>query len=264
MANVGNLFVNVSGNTKGLTKALGTAKGELNKFDKQVGRPKGDFMRRARGRFNSQLNQRAAFEQQVSNAKALGVPLNAGRVEKTRARMSKKEASARGQYRQAQRQQTISGMGGKSARMLMSASFAAIGITVSAVVAAFNIARKQAQSAENAVDAYKYAGPQGAKIAQIEMAKEMHALSSAQDAGISDKFLDKSKQELGEQVSAVESGSMTANMAWKEFTGDLGRSFAEALGAAGIYAEIGGSATYQHNFNKSTGPVSTTGNTGGP
>ncbi len=263
MANVGNLFVNVSGNTKGLTKALGTAKSELTKFDKQVGRPKGDFMRRARGRFNSQLNQRASFEQEVTNMKALGVPRNPGNVEKIRARMGKKEAAARGQYRQAQRQQTIAGMGASS-RAMMSASFAAIGITISAVVTAFNIARKQAQSAENAVDAYKYAGPQGAKIAQIEMAKELHALSTAQDAGISDKFLDKSKQELGEQVSAVESGSMTANMAWKEFTGDLGRSFAEALGAAGIYAEIGGSATYNHNFNKSTGPVSTTGNTGGP
>ena len=122
MANVGNLFVNVSGNTKGLTKALGTAKSELTKFDKQVGRPKGDFMRRARGRFTSAMNERRQFSQQMSSF--IG-PQPAGHVEKIQARMGKKEAAARGQYRQAQRQQTISNMGASS-RAMMTASFAAI------------------------------------------------------------------------------------------------------------------------------------------
>ncbi len=175
MANVGNLFVNVSGNTKGLTKALGTAKSELTKFDKQVGRPKGDFMRRARGRFTSAMNERRQFSQQMSSF--IG-PQPAGHVEKIQARMGKKEAAARGQYRQAQRQQTISNMGASS-RAMMTASFAAIGITISAVVSAFNIARKQAQSAENAVDAYKYAGPMGGKLRRKKFEKNGSVSGSA-------------------------------------------------------------------------------------
>jgi hypothetical protein len=258
MANVGNLFVNVSGNTKGLTKALGTAKSELTKFDKQVGRPKGDFMRRARGRFNSQLNQRAAFEQEVTNMKALGVPRNPGNVEKIRARMGKKEAAARGQYRQAQRQQTIANMGASS-RAMMTASFAAIGITISAVVSAFNIARKQAQSAENAVDAYKYAGPMGGRIAEEEVRKEMGALAAAQDPRISQRFLDKAKQERYEQETAIQSGSMGLNMNWNEISSEFGRAFAQAMGDIGVTGFLGGQGP-----SRNTGPVSTTGNTGGP
>lgn len=258
MANVGNLFVNVSGNTKGLTKALGTAKGELNKFDKQVGRPKGDFIRRAKGRFNSQLNQRAAFEQNVTNQEALGVPQNRGDVEKVRARMGKKEKVARQGYRQAQRQQTISNMGASS-RAMMTASFAAIGITISAVVTAFNIARKQAVSAENAVDAYKYVGPFGAKIAQEEIKKEMGALAAAQDHDVSQMFYSKAQQERYQQETAIESGSMTANMNWNEVSGEFGRAFAEAMGSLGVTSFLGGTSP-----SRNTGPVSTTGNSGGP
>ena len=255
MANVGNLFVNVSGNTKGLTKALGTAKSELTKFDKQVGRPKGDFMRRARGRFTSAMNERRQFSQQMSSF--IG-PQPAGHVEKIRAGMGKKEAAARGQYRQAQRQQTISNMGASS-RAMMTASFAAIGITISAVVSAFNIARKQAQSAENAVDAYKYAGPMGGKIAEEEVRKEMGALAAAQDPRISQKFLDKAKQERYEQETAIQSGSMGLNMNWNEISSEFGRSFAQAMGDLGVTGFLGGQGP-----SRNTGPVSTTGNTGGP
>jgi len=255
MANVGNLFVNVSGNTKGLTKALGTAKSELTKFDKQVGRPKGDFMRRARGRFTSAMNERRQFSQQMSSF--IG-PQPAGHVEKIQARMGKKEAAARGQYRQAQRQQTISNMGASS-RAMMTASFAAIGITISAVVSAFNIARKQAQSAENAVDAYKYAGPMGGKIAEEEVRKEMGALAAAQDPRISQRFLDKAKQERYEQETAIQSGSMGLNMNWNEISSEFGRAFAQAMGDIGVTGFAGGQGP-----SRNTGPVSTTGNTGGP
>ncbi len=255
MANVGNLFVNISGNTKGLTKALGTAKSELTKFDKQVGRPKGDFMRRARGRFTSAMNERKQFNQQMSSF--IG-PQPAGHVEKIRARMGKKEAAARGQYRQAQRQQTIAGMGASS-RAMMSASFAAIGITISAVVTAFNIARKQAQSAENAVDAYKYAGPMGARIAEEEVKKEMGALAAAQDPRVSQRFLDKARQQRYEQETAIQSGSMDMNMNWNEISSEFGRSFAAAMGDLGVTGFFGGQGP-----SRNTGPVSTTGNTGGP
>ena len=255
MANVGNLFVNISGSTKGLTKALTSAKTKLATFDKQVGRPGGDFMRRARGRFTSAMNERRQFSQQMSSF--IG-PQPAGHVEKIQARMGKKEAAARGQYRQAQRQQTISNMGASS-RAMMTASFAAIGITISAVVSAFNIARKQAQSAENAVDAYKYAGPMGGKIAEEEVRKEMGALAAAQDPRISQKFLDKAKQERYEQETAIQSGSMGLNMNWNEISSEFGRSFAQAMGDLGVTGFLGGQGP-----SRNTGPVSTTGNTGGP
>ena len=139
------------------------------------------------------------------------------------------------------------------------ASFAAIGITISAVVSAFNIARKQAQSAENAVDAYKYAGPMGGKIAEEEVRKEMGALAAAQDPRISQKFLDKAKQERYEQETAIQSGSMGLNMNWNEISSEFGRSFAQAMGDLGVTGFLGGQGP-----SRNTGPVSTTGNTGGP
>ncbi len=259
MANVGNLFINVTGNTKGLTKALGSAKSKLTSFDRQIGRPKGDFMRRAKGRFYGAMAERQRFNQQMSQF--IG-PQRAGHVENIRGRMGKKERAARQAYRGAQREQVMGKMAASS-KMMMTAVLGGIGISVTALVSMFNTARSQAKNAESAVEAFKYAGPMGGRIAAEEVQATMDALKAAQDPNISMKFLEKAMQKRMEQQTSIESGGMGASMDWDMFIASTGEAFAQALNFAGVIGSPQEAAVFA-NGGRNTGPVGTTGNSGGP
>ena len=210
MANVGNLFVNFSGNTKGLTKSLASAKSQINKFDKSIGRKKGSSIGRDRGRFTSAMNERRRFDSQVGVSNALGFPMDEGHVIKNRARLGKNEKGARQAYRQAQRDQTISGM-----RKSVAVAVGVFGLTVAGVGL---IARKAMQQTTDAVanaKKFELLGPKGPEIIAERIGMITDAMAYASSAKGSQAQLGVAKSEREAQKVSFESGG--ANL-WQQFT----------------------------------------------
>jgi len=211
MANVGNLFINVTGNTKGLTKALSSAKTKLATFDKQVGRPRGDFMRRARGRFTSAMGERLRFEQGMATMKQMALghgmasPVSEGREALMRGRLGRKEKGARQAYRSQQRETTIAGM-----KKTMGLAFGAIGLSLAAASVIVNKAINQAKSAAAGAKQFEAIGPEGGKIVRERVAMLMDQIKYARSAKGSAEFLRQTQAQRAAQAKAYETGSAGA------------------------------------------------------
>lgn len=203
MANVGNLFVNFSGNTKGLTKSLASAKSQIDKFDKEIGRKKGGSLGRAKGRFEASMNERKKFESFIG-------PRPAGESERMGGRIQKKEKGARQAYREAQRSQTISGM-----RKSVAVAVGVFGLTVAGVGL---IARKAMQQTTDAVanaKKFELLGPNGPEIIAERIGMITDAMAYASSAKGSQAQLGVAKSEREAQKVSFESGGATL---WQQFT----------------------------------------------
>ena len=267
MANVGNLFVNISGNTKGLTKALGTAKTKLAAFDKQVGRPGGDFMRRARGRFTSAMNERRQFNQQMSSF--IG-PQPAGHVEKMQARLGKKEKGARQGYRQAQREQVIGGMQSRQ-KMMMGAALGAIGLTIGAATIIARKALSQVNAAKQGVDKFRMLGPSANRIVAAEVQMRLNSMKTAMRPEVSEALAERAEARLAAQAQSNFGGATGLSIESDTYFEKFGQMLLGVF--TGLFTDPAGTlggimSPYNPNnpFNQggTTGPVGTTGNTGGP
>jgi hypothetical protein len=251
MANVGNLFINVTGNTKGLTKALSSAKTKLATFDKQVGRPRGDFMRRARGRFTSAMNERRRFSQQMSSF--IG-PQPAGYVEKMQARLGKKEKGARQGYRQAQREQVMGGMTART-RMITAGVLGVLGLTVGGVSMMARKAMSQIQSAKIGVEKFRYIGPQGKRVIKAEMDMLMNSISSARSPEVSEALAQKAEAKLAAQVESNAGGGTVMYVTLEEYMERMGQVFTNSISglfnnpAAGLTAIVTGNPTLNTALN---------------
>lgn len=221
MANVGNLFINVTGNTKGLTKALSSAKSKLATFDKQVGRPRGDFMRRARGRFHGAMAERQRFSERMSSF--IG-PQPAGYVEKMQARLGKQEKSARQGYRSQQREMTISGM-----KKTMGLAFGAIGLSLAGAALIVNKAISQAQAAAEGAKRFEAVGPEGGKIVKERVAMLMDQIEYARSAKGSAAMLRQAQAQRAAQAKAYETGATGAYMQFETSLEETGSSFLQSL-----------------------------------
>lgn len=250
MANVGNLFVNISGSTKGLTKALGTAKTKLAAFDKQVGRPGGDFMRRARGRFTSAMNER----KQQSLREMMGAGGTEGHRAMMRARIGKKEKGARQAYRQAQREQVIGGMTART-RMITAGVLGVLGLTVGGVSMMARKAMSQIQSAKVGVEKFRYIGPQGKRIIKAEMDMLMNSISTAKRPEVSEAIAKKTEAKLAAQVESNIGGGTVMSVTFDEYMERMGQVFTNAMSgvfnnpAAGVTAFMTGNQTLNTALN---------------
>jgi len=272
MANVGNLFINVTGNTKGLTKALSSAKTKLATFDKQIGRPRGDFMRRARGRFQGAMAERQRFSERMSSF--IG-PQPAGHVEKIQARLGKNEKVARQGYRQAQREQVMGGMQLRS-RIIVGSVLGVLGITIGALRSTFNLARQQVKDAEQKIGEFEVLGPRGGEIIASRVRMRLAAIKRAQDPRVSDLFLQRQLRSEQAFMTAGQTGALEKEMS---FAYAKSASVSAATGALSELNQYSAMfpmiAQYQLMYGAAksiagslktlrTGPVGTTGNTGGP
>lgn len=250
MANVGNLFVNISGSTKGLTKALGTAKTKLAAFDKQVGRPGGDFMRRARGRFTSAMNER----KQQSLREMMGAGGTEGHRAMMRARIGKKEKGARQAYRQAQREQVIGGMTART-RMITAGVLGVLGLTVGGVSMMARKAMSQIQSAKVGVEKFRYIGPQGKRIIKAEMDMLMNSISTAKRPEVSEAIAKKAEAKLAAQVESNVGGGTVMSVTFDEYMERIGQVFTNAMSgvfnnpAAGVTAFMTNNQTLNTALN---------------
>ncbi len=263
MANVGNLFVNISGSTKGLTKALGTAKTKLAAFDKQVGRPGGDFMRRARGRFTSAMNERRQFNQQMSSF--IG-PQPAGHVEKIQARLGKKEKGARQGYRQAQREQVIGGMQSRQ-KIMMSAALGAIGLTIGAATIIGRKALSQVNAAKEGVEKFRLLGPSANRIIAAEVQMRLNSMKTAMRPEVSEALAERAEAKLAAQVQSNEKGGTIVSITADEYFERMAIAFSGRV--YDLFNNTTETLLNPLGMDRGprpmpTGPVGTTGNTGGP
>ena len=255
MANVGNLFVNFSGNTKGLTKSLSSAKSQIDKFDKEIGRKKGGSLGRAKGRFTSAMNERRRFDSKVGVSNALGFPMDEGHVIKNRARLGKNEKGARQAYRQAQRDQTISGM-----RKSVAVAVGVFGLTVAGVGL---IARKAMQQTTDAVanaKKFELLGPKGPEIIAERIKMITDAMAYAQSPEGSAAQLKSARAETTAQRSSFEGGGATMwqqfNTAITDMTSTIGRGWVEAsreLSKGNVLGQKTGSGSGESVFSYLTG-----------
>ena len=223
MANVGNLFINVTGNTKGLTKALSSAKSKLTTFDREVGRPRGDFMRRARGRFQGAMAERQRFEAQsafvnrMSMRHGLDVPGMDKDAALRRARLAKNETMARQAYRSQQREMTIGGM-----KKTMGVAFGAIGLSIAMVSMIVNKAINQAKTAAEGAKRFEAIGPEGGKIVQERVAMLMDQIKYAQSAKGSAAMLRQVQAQRAAQAKAYSTGGAGAYMQFETLLEEAG------------------------------------------
>jgi len=276
MANVGNLFVNISGSTKGLTKALTSAKTKLATFDKQVGRPGGDFMRRARGRFTSAMGERRRFEQGMATMKQMALghgmasPISEGQEAQMRARMSRKEKGARQGYRQAQREQIMGGMQTRQ-KMMMSAALGAIGLTVGAATIIGRKALSQVNAAKQGVDKFRMLGPSANRIIAAEVGMRLNSMKTAMRPEVSEALAERAEARLAAQVQSNFSGATGLSIESDTYFEKFGQMllgvftglFTDPAGTlSGVMSPYNPSNPF--NQGQTTGPIGTTGNTGGP
>jgi hypothetical protein len=235
MANVGNLFINVTGNTKGLTKALSSAKTKLATFDKQVGRPRGDFMRRARGRFQGAMAERQRFSERMSSF--IG-PQPAGYVEKMQARLGKQEKSARQGYRQAQREQVMGGM-----RRQAQMTLGIIGVSIAGATMVMKKAMSISESAREGMEKFRLLGPQGSEIIRSEIKTLLQSMEGAQDPAMSAARARRARASQGAEAAAIEGGFpiMTEN--------------AKALGFSILESLFQSSTTFKRKDEMFFGPL---------
>lgn len=272
MANVGNLFVNISGSTKGLTKALTSAKTKLATFDKQVGRPGGDFMRRARGRFTSAMGERRRFEQGMATMKQMALghgmasPISEGQEAQMRARMSRKEKGARQGYRQSQREQIMGGMQTRQ-KMMMSAALGAIGLTVGAATIIGRKALSQVNSAKEGVEKFRMLGPSANRIIAAEVQMRLNSMKTAMRPEVSEALAEKAEAKLAGQIQSNEKGGTIVSITADEYFERMAIAFSGRI--YDLFNNTTETLLNPLGMNRGpipipTGPIGTTGNTGGP
>jgi hypothetical protein len=257
MANVGNLFVNFSGNTKGLTKSLSSAKSQIDKFDKEIGRKKGGSLGRAKGRFTSSMNERRRFDSKVGVSNALGFPMDEGHVIKNRARLGKNEKGARQAYRQAQREQTISGM-----RKSVAAAVGVFGLTVAGIGLLTRKAMQQTSDAVSNAKKFEFMGPNGPAIIAERIKMITDAMAYAQTPEGNAAQLKLARSETAAQRSSLSGGGATMmqmfNAAVNEAAATIGRVWVETAEDMAAGRFLGQGANRRNALRNSepwTGPI---------
>ena len=232
MANVGNLFVNISGNTKGLTKALGRAKQSIRGFGKEASAMFGGrgmsakAAKHAAGMFDV-LGVKEAGERAEGNLKA------AKQTKKMRA-LYKPGAEEHERYTQAK------------ARMVTAATLGVLGLTVGGVSMMARKGLQQVQSAKEGAEQFRYLGPKGGEIIAAEIEGMMQNIKAAKDPVVSQAFLDREKSRVSAIKEATATGSTAFSINVDEYFERMGESIVSAVAGvfnnpiAGLTAIFGG------------------------
>ena len=213
MANVGNLFVNISGNTKGLTKALGNAKRSIRGFGKEASGMLG------MGKGSEQaLNVYRALSTKMAGQMAEG-DLKGARQTKRMRELYRPQAEQFQRYTQAQ------------ARLATSATLGVLGLTVAGVAMMGRKSLQQIQTSKEGVAQFRYLGPQGARVIQAEVGLLMDQIKSARRGDISEAEAQKAEAARMGFQKATESGATALSINVDTFFERMGYAFTAGLSA---------------------------------
>ena len=216
MANVGNLFVNISGNTKGLTKSLGKAKRSIQGFGKEAMAAFGD------GGMSRKSAKKASSMFDVLGVKAAGQQaegdLKGAKATNKLKALFKPGAEQHERYSQAK------------ARMVTSATLGVLGLTVAGVSMMASKALSQISSAKAGAEKFKYLGPKGGEIIAAELAIMKEDMKAAQKESTSTAILKKTEAELAGRKKANESGGVDVSLFSDEVQERLGTSLLSMFG----------------------------------
>jgi len=209
MANVGNLFVNIGGNTKGLTKSLKAAKTKLLDFSSSA--------------IKEQKKVVAdAMENAAMAARGATVGARSGNLEMmTQSRIQ--AASSGRTYREERGKLTQ-----MEAKRSMAISLGILGVSISAVSMLFGKAVSIAQETRKGIDQFRLLGPEGSKIIEAEIAKLLGQVKAAQDPSYSKSRAALARTEEAVQRSAIRTGQV-------EFLNDASRA---AMVAGSEFGEV--------------------------
>ncbi len=216
MANVGNLFVNISGNTKGLTKSLGKAKRSIQRFGKEVMSALGDG-----GSMSGKAAKRASgmygiLGAEIAGRRAQGDLKGAKQTQKMQA-LFKPGAEQHERYTQAK------------ARLVTSATLGVLGLTVAGVSMMASKALSQISSAKAGAEKFKYLGPKGGEIIAAELAIMKEDMKAAQKESTSTAILKKTEAELAGRKKANEGGGVDLSLAKDTALEMLGTDFMDDI-----------------------------------
>jgi hypothetical protein len=217
MANVGNLFVNISGNTKGLTKSLSAAKKSIGGFGKEAmavfGDVDGGMSKRAAKHASSMFD---VLGVKKSGQSAEGDLKGAKQTQKMQA-LYKPGAEQHERYTQAK------------ARMVAAATLGVLGLTVAGVSILASKALGQVSSAKEGAERFKYLGPQGGEIIKAEIDGMMADIAAAKDPVVSQALLDREKAKVSARINATAVGATALSIGADEFFERMGEAFLSAL-----------------------------------
>ena len=225
MANVGNLFVNISGNTKGLTKALSAAKKSIGGFGNSVrGSMQSSFSEMTSGSMGKKTAKHAskmfdALGVKRAGQSAEGDLKGAKQTQKMQA-LYKPGAEQHERYTQAK------------ACMVAAATLGVLGLTVAGVSILASKALGQVSSAKEGAERFKYLGPQGGEIIKAEIDGMMANIAAAKDPAVSQGFLDREKSRVSAIKEATATGATAMSINVDEYFERMGESIISAV--AGI------------------------------
>tara|TARA_R110000803_G_scaffold118292_1_gene186696 strand:- start:147 stop:893 length:747 start_codon:yes stop_codon:yes gene_type:complete len=209
MANVGNLFVNISGNTKGLIKSLGKAKRSIQGFNQETYTMSAKTARHAAGMFDALGVKRAGQS-------AEGDLKGAKQTQKMQA-LYKPGAEQHERYTQAK------------ARMVTAATLGVLGLTVAGVSIMASKALEQISTAKEGAERFRYLGPQGAAIIKAEIDTKLENIRAAQDPDVSQSFLNRAQARLSAVKKATTSGGTAFSITADEYFERMGEALVSGI-----------------------------------
>tara|TARA_R110002126_G_scaffold34532_2_gene106872 strand:- start:1262 stop:2167 length:906 start_codon:yes stop_codon:yes gene_type:complete len=261
MANVGNLFVNISGNTKGLTKSLANAKSSIQGFGKYAmsvmsGIGKGgsnsmpSLLGDTGGTGGGMSRKMSGIGKGVSNSmSSLLDDIGGGMSRKTAKHaagmfdvlgVKRAGQSAEGDLKgakQTQKMQALYKPGAEQharysqaqARMVTSATLGVLGLTVAGVSIMASKALSQVSSAKEGVDRFRYLGPSGDRVIAAEIAMLNDSILNAQKPVVSEALAERAEARTRAQQDANASGGTTISLDIDTFMERLGQAFTNAI-----------------------------------
>ena len=189
MATVGNLFVNIRGRTKGLKQDLGKAKGMMVRGRNQMNLGGFSIEKQA-------MEARKEYAKALETARQAAIAFNPARKMGGKIEQAGRQGLADARSNLSAAKEKMRGAETARTRAIVATTLGVLGMTVGLFKMLYSSQRKQMQAGQQNVDPFKFAGPQGSKIAQIEAGKIRARLAAAQDPATSMSYLEKAKSEL--------------------------------------------------------------------
>ena len=209
MANVGNLFVNISGTTKGLTKALSNAKSQISGFSSKT----------------IKEQQRVVKEAAANAADAARMAAVGARGSMpTRVQTRLQSAQASREYGAAKKE-----LNQMEATKAMRFGLGVIGLTIAGAAMIAKRALSRTDEAISDAKKFEMLGPEGGKILEQRLKMMFDAMEYAGSAKGSAQFLNQATRERNVKAEAYSSGAAGLRQEQQAFMDEAAQGFLRSI-----------------------------------